>query len=237
MEVVPIKHLRLTPRDPVSAISHFFGFILAVIGTVFLVIQGKHTGGVWYAGSLAIFGISMILLYLASTLYHWLDLNDTANLVLRKLDHAMIYVLIAGTYTPICMIALSGLWGKTLLITIWVLALGGIFLTLFYFEAPRWLTTSIYIFMGWLVIVAIVPLTKTLPLAGFAWLVGGGIFYTIGGIIYGRKRSFIQLPGFGFHEIFHLFILGGSLCHYLLMLLVLTRIYCNTGTVLALQSL
>lgn len=224
MNAVPKEQRWFPPRDPASAISHFVGFILAVIGTVLLIIKGWHAGGAWYAGSFAVFGISMILLYLASTLYHWLELNEAGNLMLRKLDHAMIYVLIAGTYTPICMIALSGLWGKALLITIWLLAWGGIFLTLFYFEAPRWLTTSIYIFMGWLVIIAIVPLTKTLPLAGFAWLVGGGVFYTIGGIIYGRKRSLIQRPGFGFHEVFHIFILFGTLCHYLLMLLVLTQI-------------
>lgn len=208
-------------RDPVSAISHLVGFILAIIGTVFLVIKGNHTGGVLYATAFAVFGVTMMLLYLASTLYHWLNLSDARILILRKLDHAMIYVLIAGTYTPLCIIALSGFWGIGLLITIWTLAIGGIFLTLFYFGAPRWLTTSIYIIMGWLVVGAIVPLARVLPLAGLMWLVGGGIFYTVGAIIYGRKRSLINLPGFGFHEVFHMFVLGGSVCHYLLMLFLI----------------
>lgn len=212
------------PRDPASAISHLIGVILALIGTVFLVNKGSGTGGMPYAASFAIFGITMILLYLASTLYHWLDLSEAGNLILRKMDHAMIYVLIAGTYTPICMIALSGLWRTGLLLAIWGLALGGIILTIFYFDAPRWLTTSIYILMGWLVILAFVPLMRTLPLAGFMWLIGGGVFYTVGGIIYGRKRSLIDFPGFGFHEVFHIFVLLGSICHYLLMLLVLAEI-------------
>lgn len=211
-------------RDPASAYSHLLGFILAVIGTIFLVKQGNQTGGTTYAGTFAIFGVSMILLYLASTLYHWLNLSETGILVLRKLDHTMIYILIAGTYTPLCIIALPGWLGIGLLITIWALAIGGIFLTFFYFEAPRWLTTGIYILMGWLAIGAIVPLVRVLPRAGLMWLIGGGLFYTIGGIIYGRKRSIISFPGFGFHEVFHVFVLAGSACHYLLMLLVLTDI-------------
>lgn len=160
----------------------------------------------------------MMLLYLASATYHWLNLSERTTLILRKLDHAMIYILIAGTYTPICVIALSGLWGTSLLIAIWSLALGGIFLTFFYFQAPRWLTTGIYILMGWLVIIACVPLLHALSPAGFAWLVAGGVSYTLGGVIYGRKKSLINFPGFGFHEVFHMFVLGGSICHYMLML-------------------
>jgi hemolysin III len=103
------------------------------------------------------------------------------------------------------------------------LALGGIALTIFYFEAPRWLTTSIYLFMGWLLVISFFPLSRSLPLSGFAWLIAGGLSYTIGGVIYGRKRSLIHLPGFGFHEVFHIYVLGGTICHYLLMLLVLAR--------------
>lgn len=211
-------------RDPASAISHLVGFILAVIGTVVLVGKGNQVGGALYAGAFAVFGIAMVLLYLSSTLYHWLNLGKIGTLALRKLDHAMIYVMIAGTYTPLCIIALSGIWGNGLLIAIWALAVGGIFLTLFWLEAPRWLTTSIYILMGWLALVAIVPLIRVLPVDGFIWLLGGGIFYTIGGVIYGRKKSLINLPGFGFHEVFHIFVLAGSICHYLLMLLVLVKL-------------
>lgn len=212
------------PRDPLSAISHLIGFILAIIGTTVLVVRGAHTGGALYAVAFAIFGMGMMFLYLASALYHWLNLGEKGTLVLRKLDHMMIYIMIAGTYTPICLIALPGLWGKGLLIAIWTLAIGGILLTLFWFKAPRWLTTTIYILMGWLAIVALVPMNKVFPMAGFFWLFGGGVFYTIGGIIYGLRKSFINLPGFGFHEVFHIFVLFGSICHYFLMLLVVMKV-------------
>lgn len=225
MEIQILKPIPLwRPRDPVSAISHLLGFVLSIVGTVFLIIKGNKSGGVMYAVAFAVFGLTMILLYLASASYHWFNLKEHGNLVLRKLDHAMIYILIAGSYTPLCIIALKGIWGISLLIAVWALALGGIFLTLFYFKAPRWLTTGIYILMGWLLIVAFVPLSHALPLAGFAWLLGGGVAYTIGGVIYGRKRSLIHFPSFGFHELFHIFVLAGSTCHYLLMLLVLARI-------------
>ena len=211
------------PRDPVSAISHFIGFILAIVGTPVLVVDGVRAGGALYAGAFAIFGVAMMCLYLASALYHWLNLGERGTLILRKMDHMMIYIMIAGTYTPICLIALPGLWGKGLLIAIWTLAIGGILLTLFWFKAPRWLTTAIYILMGWLVIVALVPMSRVFPMAGFFWLFSGGVFYTIGGIIYGLKKSFINLPGFGFHEVFHIFVLLGSICHYFLMLLVIMK--------------
>jgi hemolysin III len=216
-----MKVLKLTslwvPRDPASAISHLLGCILAIIGTVLLVIQGNKFGGIQYAAAFAVYGLSMILLYLASANYHWFNLSERGILVLRKLDHAMIYILIAGTYTPLCVLALKGPWGMGMLIAIWGLAVAGILMTVFYFNAPRWLTTGTYLLMGWLAIVAIVPLYRVLPTAGFAWLLAGGVFYTIGGIIYGRKRSLIDLPGFGFHEVFHIFVLAGSVCHYLLM--------------------
>lgn len=224
METKISKHgLLWPPRDPASAISHLLGFVLAVVGTVFLIIQGNRSDGLVYAWSFGIFGLTMTLLYLASASYHWFNLNERGNLILRKLDHAMIYVLIAGSYTPLCIIVLKGIWGTSMLASIWAIALGGIFLTLFYFKAPRWLTTGIYILMGWLLLVSIVPLSRALPLAGFAWLVGGGVFYTVGGVIYGLKRSLIHFPGFGFHEVFHIFILAGSTCIYLLMLLVLAQ--------------
>lgn len=212
-----------SPRDPWSAITHLAGVVLAIFGTIYLLSTGYKAGIKLFTTAFAVYGASMILLYLASTLYHWLRVSEKGILALRKLDHAMIYVLIAGTYTPICLIALSGGWRAGLLTAVWVIATGGILLTFFYFSAPRWLTTGIYIFMGWLALAAIIPLTWTLPVAGFVWLFAGGLFYTAGGIIYGLKRSIINLPGFGFHEVFHLFVLAGSACHYLLVLLILAK--------------
>lgn len=202
-------------RDPVSALTHLAGVLLSIIGTVLLLAKANISLDRW---GLGIFGGTLICLYLASSLYHALDVSPEINLLLRKIDHLMIYVLIAGTYTPICLIALTGAWGNALLIGIWAIAIAGIALTLIWFEAPRWLTTSIYIMMGWLVAIASVPLQHTIGVTGLFWLVMGGVFYTIGGIIYGTKRPNITFSKFGFHEIFHLFVLAGSFCHYLLML-------------------
>lgn len=211
------------PRDKVSALSHLLGFGLAVIGAIILLSRAHTAGGTLYTVTFTVFGTSMILLYLASTGYHWLNLSERGNLILRKLDHSMIYVLIAGSYTPLCVIVLHGIWGTGLLVAIWAIALGGILLTLFYFQAPRWLTTAIYIFMGWLLVAALAPLLHELPLAGFLWLLAGGIFYTIGAVIYGLKRPRLPFKEFSFHEVFHVFVLLGSACHYLLMLLVVVK--------------
>lgn len=143
---------------------------------------------------------------------------DKAIEVLRRIDHSMIYVLIAGSYTPIALIALSGAWRWGILITIWSLAVLGVLIKNFWFNAPRWLYTSSYILMGWMVIIAIIPLSKVLPAQGMYWLVAGGITYTVGGVIYATKWPNFKSKYFGFHELFHLFILAGSFCHYWLML-------------------
>lgn len=205
-------------KDPVSALTHLIGVILAIIGTIILLYQSRN---ILDRLGLGIFGGTLISLYLASTLYHALDISPAINSILRKIDHLMIYILIAGTYTPICLIALTGPWGTALLIGIWIIAIAGVALTLLWFDAPRWLTTSIYILMGWLVVIASVPLKQTVGTIGLIWLAIGGVLYTIGGVIYATKRPNITFSMFGFHEIFHLFVLGGSFCHYILMLLYL----------------
>ncbi|MBP1762918.1 MAG: rane protein, hemolysin III-like protein [Firmicutes bacterium] len=205
-------------KDPFSAMSHLLGIILSMIGTIVLLQQSHNlTDKI----GLGIFGASLICLYTASTIYHALDVSDKVNLILRKIDHAMIYVLIAGTYTPMCLIALKGAWGTALLITIWVIAAAGIALTLLWFDAPRWLTTTIYVLMGWLCVIATIPLKQSVGMAGLGWLLAGGLLYTIGAVIYATKRPHITFGMDGIHEIFHVFVLGGSLCHYILMLLYL----------------
>ncbi len=202
-------------KDPVSAMSHLLGVVLSIAGTIILLQQRSQPLD---RLAMAVFGASLICLYAASTIYHALDVSEKTNLILRKIDHAMIYVLIAGTYTPMCLIALKGAWGTALLITIWIIALAGIALTLLWFAAPRWLTTTIYVLMGWLCVIAVIPLKQTVGLAGLAWLLAGGILYTVGAVIYATKRPQITFGPVGFHEIFHIFVLGGSLCHYILML-------------------
>jgi len=129
----------------------------------------------------------------------------------------MIYLLIAGSYTPICLIPLRGGWGWSLFGVAWFLAITGILLKIFWFKAPRWISTIFYIGMGWVVVIAFIPLTNTIPTAGVLWLIAGGISYTIGAVIYGLKKPNIFEKYLGFHEIFHIFVLGGSFCHFILM--------------------
>lgn len=201
-------------KEPMNALTHLIGDILSIIGLVFLLYYAIVRGTPWHIVSFSVFGVSLILLYTASTLYHALKVSEKKTEILHRIDHMMIYVLIAGTYTPVCLLPLRGVWGWSLLISIWTIAIVGILLKIFWFDAPRWLSTLFYIAMGWLVIVAFYPLMNALSPQELAWLVIGGILYTIGGIIYATKRPKINLKFFGFHEIFHLFVLGGSICHF-----------------------
>ncbi|OGO76774.1 MAG: hemolysin [Clostridiales bacterium GWB2_37_7] len=204
-------------REPVSGLTHLLGAVLSAIGLVLMIYYAAVKGTVWHIVSFSIFGGSLILLYTASTLYHLLNISEKGVRVLRKIDHMMIYILIAGTYTPISLIPLRGGWGYTLLITIWGIAAAGIIMKLLWFDAPRWLYTLFYLAMGWLVVIAFWPLIKTVPAAGIAWLVTGGLLYSIGAIIYGTKWPRLKSRLFGFHEIFHLFVLFGSFSHFWLV--------------------
>ncbi|MDA8097057.1 MAG: hemolysin III family protein [Clostridia bacterium] len=205
-------------KDPVSGLTHLAGALLSVVALVLLVCLAVRIGTAWHVVAFAIFGASLILLYTASSLYHLLPLSERGNRVLRRLDHIMIFLLIAGTYTPVCLIPLRGGWGWSLLVSVWTLALAGVVLKLFWLQAPRWFSTGIYLFMGWLIVVAFWPLIQTVPPGGVIWMAVGGLFYTVGAVIYGLKRPNL-IPGvFGFHEIFHLFVIAGSFSHFWMML-------------------
>ena len=204
-------------REPISSLTHLLGAFLSLIGLILLIKLSLDTSNVYNTIILAVFGISSILLYSASSTYHKSLSSAKVVKVLRRVDHSMIYVLIAGTYTPICLIALKGATGTFLFLGIWFLALIGILLKIVWFDAPRWLYTGFYILMGWISVFAIVPIIRAISFGGFMWLLTGGLFYTIGGVIYATKRPKINLKFFGFHEIFHIFIMLGSLCHYILM--------------------
>lgn len=220
-----LKPNRSIFKDPFSGFSHLIGAIFSVIGLLVLIYYALKYATIQHVVTFSIFGAALILLYTASAVYHLVNVSDKVSLVLRHIDHMMIYVLIAGTYTPICVIALPGAWGLSLLISIWTLAIAGIILTAVWLEAPRWLTTSIYILMGWLVVIAFIPLLRTLSGNGLSWLVGGGVMYTVGGLIYGTKWPPIASRWFGFHEIFHLFVIAGSAAHYWLMFKYLMYIH------------
>ena len=206
-------------KDPITGFSHLVGPIASIVGLVFLIIYAaKYGEGAWDVVSLTILGSGLILLYTASSVYHLCNVGPKATKVLRKLDHIMIYILIAATYTPVCLGPLRGGWGWSIFGVVWGLAIFGLFLTIFWLDAPRWLTTGIYLAMGWTVIIAIYPMITTFSklnaLGSLWWLLAGGIFYTIGAILYGLKWPKLKNKYFGFHEIFHLFILAGSLCQY-----------------------
>lgn len=210
-------------KDPGSAITHGIAMILAAFAAAPLLLKAFRGPNQNHILSLAVFIISMILLYSASTLYHSLNLSEKSNLILRKLDHAMIFILIAGSYTPVCVIVIRGKTGWGLLALIWGIAIVGILLKMFYINCPHWLSSAIYISMGWTCVLAFSPIVHNLPRPAFFLLLTGGIIYTVGGIIYALKLPLFNSlhKNFGSHEIFHLFVMGGSLCHYLMAYLYL----------------
>ena len=211
-------------RDPMSGLTHFIGFCLAIAGLVLLVLDSVDPVKTLHVVTFSVFGGGMILLYLASTLYHWLPLGDRGTMYLRKLDHAMIFVYIAATYTPICLIGLKGAWGWSLFGSVWGLAAAGIVTKLFWMSAPRWLSTAFYLGMGWLVIIGAAPLIRALQTGALFWLTLGGVMYSIGAAIYVVKRPNPWPRVFGFHEIFHVFVMAGSFCHFWVMYEYITRL-------------
>ena len=206
-------------KDPGSAITHGIALILAVVGTLPLLLKAAREPDHLHVVAMAVFMLSMILLYLASTVYHTFDVNGKVNRRLKKFDHMMISVLIAGSYTPICLIALHGRTGIVLCALVWAAAIGGILVKAFWINCPRCFSSVLYIAMGWLCIVAIAPIIHSLSKTSFGWLLAGGIIYTVGGVIYALKIPWFEnhWKNFGLHEIFHLFVMGGSLCHMILM--------------------
>lgn len=205
-------------REPVSGLTHLFGALASILGMILLIQYSISNRNILNIVVSIIFGISLILLYSASAIYHLTRASENVIKILRRIDHSMIYVLIAGTYTPICLIGLKGTLGLTFLISIWSLAIAGILLKIFWFNAPRWLYTLFYVLLGWLAVFAIYPLVKSITLSGVLWLIAGGISYTLGAALYATKWPKLNLKLFGFHEIFHIFVLIGSACHYWLVL-------------------
>ena len=203
---------------PWSAITHGAGAALALLGTVLLLMRTVLTGGgPWKLASFSVYGLTMVCLYTASTLYHSVNASVAGRIALRKYDHASIYFLISGTYTPICLTALRGPWGWSLLGVIWALAIAGLVMSLVWINCPRSLTATVYIAMGWLALVAIWPLWRAVGAPGLFWLLLGGVLYTVGGVLYALKWPGRNNPRFGCHEVFHLFIMLGSVAHFLLM--------------------
>lgn len=204
-------------RDPMSGLTHCIGALLAVFGTILLILRSVSPVLPWHVVSFSVFGGAMILLYTASTLYHWLPLSEKGTRVLRRVDHSMIFFYIAATYTPICLIPLRGGWGWSLFGVVWGLAAAGIVLKIFWINAPRWLSTGLFLGMGWMVLVGVYPLVLNLSTGALLWLTSGGLLYSVGAVIYALKRPDPWPVFFGFHEIFHVFVMAGSFCHFMVM--------------------
>lgn len=206
-------------REPGNAITHFIGTLLAAAATVPLLVRAHQAANPINITAMAVFIVSMILLYGASTLYHWVILPEKNIRTLRKIDHMMIFVLIAGSYTPVCLIALGGKLGTMLLSIVWSIAITGIMIKAFWITCPKWFSSSLYIAMGWTCLLAFTQIKNALAPAAFFWLVIGGIIYTAGGIIYALKLPVFNArhKSFGSHAIFHLFVMGGSICHFIFM--------------------
>ena len=206
-------------KDPGSAITHLIAMVAAAIASVPLLIKAAKTPGYLHLAALAVFILSMICLYGASTLYHTLNISPVINKRLRKLDHMMIFVLIAGSYTPICLIVLKGPVGYFLFALVWAIALIGIIVKICWITCPKWFSSVLYISMGWVCVLAFTQIVNSLSPAAFGWLLAGGIIYTVGGIIYALKVPLFDAKhkNFGSHEIFHLFVMAGSACHFILM--------------------
>lgn len=211
--------MNLQVKDPGSALTHFIGMLCAGAAAAPLLLRAAKDADSMHIAALSIFIISMILLYAASTIYHTLNISETVNKWLRKLDHMMIFILIAGTYTPVCLIVLGDKSGISLLTLVWSIAIIGIAVNLIWINCPKWFSSVVYIAMGWVCLLAFKQILHALSGAAFGWLLAGGIIYTIGGVIYALKLPLFnsRFKNFGSHEIFHLFVMGGSFCHYMLM--------------------
>ncbi len=201
-------------REPVNAMTHLAGALASVAGLVLLIVFSSLKADAWHIVSFSIFGTSLVMMYTSSALYHSLRLSDRGISRMRRIDHIMIFIVIAGTYTPLCLVPLRGVWGWTIFGIVWGMATVGMILKICSMNIPRWISTGIYLVMGWMCIVAVYPLVMTLEVACLMWLALGGLFYTAGAVIYALKKP-DPWPGIlGFHEIWHLFVLAGSFCHF-----------------------
>lgn len=201
-------------REPVNSITHLAGAIFSIVGLTLMVAVAAIRADAWHVVSFSIFGTTLVLMYTASFLYHGLHISESALKVFQKIDHIMIFLVIAGSYTPICLVPLRGPWGWSIFGVAWGIALFGIILKIWVRNLPRWISTLIYVIMGWICVIAVYPLVKNLEPVCLFWLAMGGLFYTIGAVIYGIKRPDPFPKIFGFHEIWHLLVIMGSGCHF-----------------------
>lgn len=207
--------MSLKMKEPVNTWTHFISFIAAIVGLVALIIMSKNDLSKLI--TMTIYGISMIMLYGASSIYHWIRTTPKKELMLKKVDHIAIYFLIAGSYTPVFYYGLEGKWRWTMLIGVWSLAFIGMALKIWFIHAPRYVSSAFYVSLGWIALVPFLQLIKHLPLEAIILMAAGGVVYTIGAVIYATKIFDFFPKRFGFHEIFHLFIVAGSIVQFIMI--------------------
>lgn len=215
-------------REPVSALTHSLGALLSVIGLIILLAEAIGNNSVRQVVAFSIFGGSLVAMYSVSAFYHSFNLSEGGIAHLRRIDHMMIYVLIAGTYTPVCLLLLPEPLGLVLLSTVWALAAIGTAMKIVWMHSPTWISTALYLGMGWIAVLLVKPLLAVAPVAFFLWIAAGGVFYSIGAIVHAMhwpRPSTIDRPlAFGSHEIWHLFVMAGSFCHYWAILAYASRV-------------
>jgi hemolysin III len=202
--------------EPFNCYSHLLGALLGVAGLV--VLLSVSAGDPWRVVAFSVYGASLVLLYLASTIYHWLLVPISQRKWLNRIDHVAIFLLIAGTYTPVCLVTLRGGWGWSVFGVVWAIAIAGAIVKLCFRTLPRWVSAALYLAMGWTAVVAIVPLVRAFPAAALVWLLAGGLLYSGGAVVYATRRPNPFPRVFGFHEIFHVLVLAGSVAHFVFML-------------------
>ncbi len=199
-------------KEPFCGLSHGLGALLSVVAL--LTLLWLADGRVWNTTAAAIYGATLITLYAASATYHSLRSTPRVEALLQRLDHSAIYLLIAGSYTPICLLALRGERGWMLLTAVWTLAVLGVSGSLLWKTMPDWLRVSLYVIMGWLVVVALSPLRESLSSAGWAFLLTGGAVYSVGTVIFALDKPHLVPGKFSAHDLWHIFVIGGSACHF-----------------------
>lgn len=212
----------LKMKEPVNTWTHFIPFLAGIVGLIFLILESKHNPSKLV--TMTIFGASVILLYGASSILHWIRTTPEKELILRKIDHMAIFILIAGTYTPVLYYGLAGAWKWVMLITVWLLSFIGIAIKIWFIHLSRTMSTVFYLALGWIAIIPFAKLVETLPVEAIILMISGGVAYTIGGIIYATKIWDFIPNKFGFHEIFHIFVALGTLLHFLMIFIYIMPI-------------
>ena len=200
-------------REPFSGLSHLFGAVMALAAIPYMLANLPALNAGTYVASYLVFGISMFLMFFSSAIYHLMEISESGIRALKRIDHMAIYVMIAGSYTPFCLIGLEGNQAWLMFGIVWGIAALGILKKIFWLHAPRWFSTLLYLAMGWISLFVYEPLSQSLSAGAINWLLAGGICYSVGAVVYATKWPNIS-KSFGFHELWHIFVLAGAACHF-----------------------